>query len=73
MGTDSFVVVPGFSAIQELEYFVEAGLTRYEALRTGTVNAARALHLEAELGTIDVGKRADLVLLDANHYATFRT
>ena len=66
LGSDSFVVVPGFSAIRELEFFVRAGLTPYEALRTGTINAARALHAESEFGTVDVGKRADLLLLEAN-------
>jgi imidazolonepropionase-like amidohydrolase len=66
LGSDAWVVVPGFSALQELEFFVRAGLTPYEALRTGTVNAASALHAEAEIGTVDVGKRADLLLLEAN-------
>jgi len=69
LGSDAFVVVPGFSTLQELEYFVRAGLTPYEALRTGTINAASALHAEAELGTVDVGKRADLLLLKANPFA----
>ena len=69
LGSDAFVVVPGFSTVQELEYFVRAGLTPYEALRTGTINAASALHAEAELGTVDVGKRADLLLLKANPFA----
>lgn len=66
LGSDAFNVVPGFSALQELQYFVRAGLTPYEALRTGTINAASALHAEAEFGTVDVGKRADLLLLEAN-------
>jgi imidazolonepropionase-like amidohydrolase len=66
LGSDAFSVVPGFSAVQELEFFVRAGLTPYEALRTATVNAASALHAEAEFGTVDVGKRGDLLLLNAN-------
>jgi hypothetical protein len=66
LGTDSYLVVPGFSAIQELEYFVAAGLTPYEALQTGTINAARALHEQDTIGTVDVGKRADLLLLQGN-------
>ncbi len=66
LGTDSYLVVPGFSAIQELSYFVDAGLIPYEALQTGTINAARALHEQDEVGTIEVGKRADLLLLDGN-------
>jgi hypothetical protein len=66
LGTDTFVVVPGFSAIQELENFVAAGLTPYEALQTGTINAARALHQQDTVGTIDIGKRADLLLIEGN-------
>ncbi len=68
LGSDTFKmnVVPGFSALQELQYFTRAGLSPYEALRTGTVNAAIALHEIESLGTVDVGKRADLLLLDAN-------
>lgn len=69
LGTDSYLVVPGFSAIRELEYFVEAGLTPLEALKTGTINAARALHEQDMLGTVDVGKRADLILLQDNPLA----
>jgi len=41
-------------------------MTPYDALRTGTVNAALALREVDSIGTIDVGKRADLLLLDAN-------
>jgi imidazolonepropionase-like amidohydrolase len=66
LGSDTYVVVPGFSALQELALFVEAGLSPYEALQTGTVNAARALHLEATIGAVEVGKRADLLLLNAD-------
>jgi hypothetical protein len=68
LGSDTFKlnVVPGFSALHELDYLVRAGLTPYDALRTGTVNAALALHEIDSLGTIDIGKRADLLLLSAN-------
>jgi imidazolonepropionase-like amidohydrolase len=68
LGSDAFKVnvVPGFSALEELGYLVRAGLTPFEALQAGTINAARALHQEATLGTIDVGKRADLLLLEAD-------
>jgi imidazolonepropionase-like amidohydrolase len=45
---------------------VAAGLTPYEALRTSTANPARFLGACQEFGTIAVGKRADLVLLEAN-------
>jgi hypothetical protein len=71
LGTDVFKmnVMPGFSALHELEYLVRAGLTPYEALQAGTVNAALALHEIDTLGTIDLGKRADLLLLKANPLA----
>ena len=58
--------VPGFATIQELSALVEAGLTPYEALETGTRNPAHYLGLEDSFGTIGLGKRADLLLLDAN-------
>jgi len=50
----------------ELEIFVRIGLSPYEALRTATVEAARLLGLEGEIGTIEPGKRADLVVLGDN-------
>ena len=58
--------VPGFSLHVELERLVEAGLTPLEALRAATLNPARVLKLSDSLGTVDTGKLADLVLLDAN-------
>ena len=68
IGTDTMVpyLVPGFTPIDEMEHFVEAGLSPYQALRAGTRDAARFLGFEGESGTIAVGKRADLLLLDAN-------
>jgi imidazolonepropionase-like amidohydrolase len=50
----------------ELERLVEAGLTPREALQTATINPVRILGLADSLGTIDAGKLADLVLLEAN-------
>jgi imidazolonepropionase-like amidohydrolase len=57
--------VPGFSAHHELEYLVQAGLTPYEALCTGTVNVARFYHA-ADRGMIKSGAVSDLVLLAGN-------
>jgi predicted amidohydrolase len=67
-GTDEGVafVVPGFSLHEELAIFVEAGLTPLQALQTSTLNPARYFHREHELGTVEKGKLADLVLLDAD-------
>jgi imidazolonepropionase-like amidohydrolase len=50
----------------ELEIFVHVGLSPYEALRAATVEASRLLGLEREIGTIEAGKRADLVVLGHN-------
>ncbi|HEY6402568.1 MAG TPA: amidohydrolase family protein [Blastocatellia bacterium] len=57
---------PGFSLHEELALLVIAGLTPVEALRSATLNPAKFLGLDNTLGTIERGKIADLVLLDAN-------
>ena len=57
---------PGFSLHDELGWLVQAGLTPMEAIQAATRNAARFMDREQELGTIQPGKLADLVLLDAN-------
>lgn len=58
--------VPGFSIHHELQYIVDAGLTPYEALKTGTYNAAEYLGDLENSGTIEEAKIADLVLLEEN-------
>ncbi len=60
--------VPGFSTLRELELMHEAGLSPFEALATGTRNVGRYLR-EPDFGTIAVGHRADLILLDADPLA----
>lgn len=67
-GTDTPILlsVPGYSLHSELEYLVQAGLSPLEALASATLRPAEFFHLQDEMGTIDVGKKADLVLLDAN-------
>jgi imidazolonepropionase-like amidohydrolase len=59
-------LVPGFCLHDELEWFTRAGFSPLQALQTATINPARFLGREASQGTVEVGKRADLVLLDAN-------
>ena len=59
-------VFPGFSLHEELELLVQAGLSPLEALQAATLNPARYLEQEDEFGTVETGKRADLVLLEAN-------
>lgn len=67
LGSDAPQVfdVPGFSLQHELQYLVDAGLTPYEALRTGTVNAATFLK-RSNAGVIKPGAIADLILLNGN-------
>ncbi|CAG0946538.1 D-hydantoinase/dihydropyrimidinase [Anaerolineae bacterium] len=68
LGTDASnpYHILGFSAHEELAAMVEAGLTPYEALVAGTRNAAEALGKSSEFGTVTEGKRADLILVEAN-------
>jgi imidazolonepropionase-like amidohydrolase len=67
-GTDAAApnVFPGFALHEDLAYLVQAGLTPFQALQAATTKPAEFLHRSAEQGTIETGKRADLVLLDAN-------
>lgn len=67
-GTDAMnpSVIPGFSLHDELRDLVAAGLTPYESLRAATANAAEFLGAAAEFGTVAVGRRADLILVEAD-------
>jgi imidazolonepropionase-like amidohydrolase len=67
-GTDTpqQFVVPGASLHRELELYVAAGLSPAAALRSATADAADLLGIAERAGTIDVGKDADLVLLDGD-------
>jgi imidazolonepropionase-like amidohydrolase len=68
LGTDAAQAyhLPGYAVHEELEMLVEAGLSPYEALEAGTRNAALALGKANIFGTIEPGKRADLILLKSN-------
>jgi len=68
VGTDpgNPLVVPGFSVHDELASLVHAGLSPHAALRIATRDAAEFLGAETVFGTVTVGKRADLLVLDAN-------
>jgi imidazolonepropionase-like amidohydrolase len=70
-GTDTAnpYVFPGFSLHEELALLVQAGFTPMQALQSATSDAAQYLGLLNSLGTIEKGKIADLVLLDANPLA----
>ena len=64
VGTDEGV--PGFSVYREIELYAKAGMSRMDAIRAATAVAAKAMGLDREVGTLEAGKRADLLVLDAN-------
>jgi imidazolonepropionase-like amidohydrolase len=66
-GTDKGV--PGFSVQRELELYVEGGMTPLEAIQSATIAPAMAMRLDREVGTVEVGKRADLAVFDADPLA----
>jgi imidazolonepropionase-like amidohydrolase len=67
MGSDQFPYEPNegtVASVREIELYRDAGMTNLQALRTATVNAARMLDAEQDLGTIAPGKYADMIALD---------
>jgi hypothetical protein len=68
-GTGAMGIVPGFSIHDELRILVENGFSPYEAIAAGTVNAATvaaSMTGKKDFGTIEVGKRADFILVEKN-------
>jgi len=68
-GTDAGnlpLLIPGYSLHQELRIMNEIGIPTYEVLKMTTINAALAMNKDSEFGTVEVGKRADLLLLNSN-------
>jgi imidazolonepropionase-like amidohydrolase len=63
-GTDQ--TVPGYSLYREIELYNQAGFTPIEALQAATIVPARVMNLDHDSGSIEVGKRADFDILDAN-------
>lgn len=68
LGTDKSVpyVVAGFSEHREMQLLREAGLSNYEVIKTATINAAQCLDRESEMGSIEIGKRANMIITDTN-------
>ena len=66
-GTDKGI--PGFSLQREIELYVKGGMTPLQAIQAATIVPARVMKLDRDTGTIAVGKRADLVVLDADPLA----
>src|SRR5580700_10308503 len=69
-GTDQ--AVPGHSLHREIELYVQAGFTPMEAIQSATIVPARAMGVDKEVGTIEAGKRADVVILGANPLESIR-
>ena len=67
-GTDTPIgyLTPGYSLHKELELLSEAGLSNMDVLRSATITPAEFFGMESQMGTIEVGKLADLVILDKN-------
>jgi hypothetical protein len=67
-GTDAGigVTIPGFSIHQELSFYKEAGFSNYETLKTATINASKTHTIMNNMGTIEVGKIANLIVVDDN-------
>src|SRR6218665_1426428 len=58
--------LPGFASIRQIQLLVEGGFSFEQAVRIGTLNGARYLGREREIGSIEAGKRADLILVDGD-------
>ncbi len=69
-GTDQSV--PGHSLHREIELYVQAGFTPMEAIQAATIVPARVMKVDKKVGTIEVGKRADLILTRANPLENIR-
>jgi imidazolonepropionase-like amidohydrolase len=70
------IIVPGsdtglvrYGLLRELELYVQAGITPLEAIQCATIVSARAMNLDRDSGTVEPGKRADLILVDGNPLA----
>lgn len=75
LGTDSgasAIRVQGYAEHRELELLVRAGLTPLEAISIATQNAAKILRIDKQYGTIEKGKVADLLILEANPLTDIR-
>jgi Tol biopolymer transport system component/imidazolonepropionase-like amidohydrolase len=71
-GTDAPIVPYGIALHIELEQYVLAGMTPFEALQTAAINVARALNVDRDLGTVEPGKLADLTIVEGDPLADIR-
>jgi imidazolonepropionase-like amidohydrolase len=70
-GTDK--AIPGHSLHRELELYVEAGLTPMEVIQLATLGAARVMRMDGDTGSVEAGKRADLILVNGDPLRDFTT
>ena len=71
VGTDptgSGATLAGYGSQQSIELLTQAGFTPIEAIRIATLNGAKALGLENKIGSIEVGKTADLIVIDGDPF-----
>jgi imidazolonepropionase-like amidohydrolase len=66
-GTDG--AIPGHSLLREIELYVQAGMSPAEALNSATLMPAKVMQMDKYVGSIETGKRADLLVLDADPLA----
>jgi imidazolonepropionase-like amidohydrolase len=69
-GTDQ--AVPGYSLHREMELYVDAGFTPLEAIQAATIVPARVMKMDNQLGTVESGKLADLVLVEGDPLASIQ-
>jgi hypothetical protein len=69
-GTD--MGFPGYSIFRELELFVESGLTPMQSIKTATITPAKVMNLDAVSGSIEIGKNADVIIIDGNPLQNIR-
>lgn len=75
LGTDKAVpyVVAGFSEYKEMQLLSHAGISNKEIIRIATINAAKCLGIDGSVGTIGVGKKANLLLTEKNPFDDLQT
>ena len=59
-------IIPGYSNLRAIELLVEGGFSLEEAIKVGTLNGAIYLNMQNEIGTVELGKEADLIIIDGD-------
>ncbi len=71
-GTDGPILPYGFGLHMELEAYQAAGLSTFEVLQTATINNAKVLGTQEDMGTLEAGKLADLIIVKENPLADIK-